>query len=82
VEHEAWQALVAAHEALEALQERTFVLLRRAIDLVDLAVEASPDLREFGADLHGEASAVLADVDVELANLGEAVKQLGAEQAP
>jgi hypothetical protein len=75
MDQDAWRELVHAHAALEGLQERTLVLLRRALDLIDLAVEASPDLREFGADLHSEASAVLADVDVELANLGEALQR-------
>ena len=72
MEQDGWREVDAAQAALLALQERTLVLLRRALDLVDLAVDASPDLREFGAELHGEASALLADVDVELANLGEA----------
>ena len=77
MQQDAWEDLVAAHAALLSLQERSLVVLRRALDLIDLAVEASPDLREFGADLHSEASAVLADVDVELANLGDALQRLG-----
>lgn len=80
MEQEPWHDLVTAHAALQELQERTFVLLRRALDLIDLAVDASPDLREFGADLHSEASAVLAEIDIELTNLGEAVGRLRADE--
>ncbi len=61
---------------LEELQERLVVLVRRALDLIDLAVDASPDLREFGTDLHDDATTILADVDVELANLRQAIEAL------
>ncbi|HLH24740.1 MAG TPA: hypothetical protein VK066_19635 [Chloroflexota bacterium] len=81
MDREAWRDLAAAHAALLDVQERTFVLLRRALDLIELAVEASPDLEEFGATLHAEASAVLADADVELANLGEAIGRLRPDDA-